>query len=344
MGAQVALQPLYDAGGLLRRGVGQHDDEFLAAVAADGVLRAQAAARDVGQVLERRVSGQVAQRVVEALEIVHVQQRDAHARAGALGAARLAVDGAGQSLAVEHAGQQVVRDQLGHLIQLGAQALYLGLGAVGAVAQLGQLLGHALGVHRKGACGLDGILHHGGHVGQAVGALQRLRAGFELGLVLAGAGGRLCQPLQEGGQRFAHQGLRTHGLLARLGLLDNDVLQPRLQVLQPALRQGRLGGLHQRLHLLAQPRVVGADGVDVLEHLPQQPQQPLPHAQLLLHAEREPVGVVRQHAAQRRGVLLLQPQVAHQLLAHFAQAGVVGGHQRQAHVDQARSLFGQVGR
>ena len=86
VGAQLTLQAPECLHALLHRGVGQNQNEFLAAIARQLVLRAHRGTRHLGQVHERGVARGVAQPVVEHLEIVQIEQRHAQRRAAALAA------------------------------------------------------------------------------------------------------------------------------------------------------------------------------------------------------------------------------------------------------------------
>ncbi len=67
-------------------GLGQQDDELLAAVAGQHVLRTQVLAHDLGEVHQGVVADLVAEAVVELLEVVDVEQGDGESGAAALGA------------------------------------------------------------------------------------------------------------------------------------------------------------------------------------------------------------------------------------------------------------------
>jgi hypothetical protein len=76
---ECALQPHQGGNGAVEAGVGQQDDELLAAVAGNGILRAHVFADDFDEVLEGFVTGLVAVVVVDLLEVVHVEQAQAQA-------------------------------------------------------------------------------------------------------------------------------------------------------------------------------------------------------------------------------------------------------------------------
>jgi hypothetical protein len=93
------------------RGVRQQDDEFLATKAGQRILRAHRFADDGDEVDQRGVAGVVAERVVELLEVVDVEQRDAQRRLAALARATSFSNVSSRPAAVERAGQLVVANQ-----------------------------------------------------------------------------------------------------------------------------------------------------------------------------------------------------------------------------------------
>ena len=144
-GARVGLaQPLDHGLGVGRRGVRQQDEELLAAPAGQLVGLAQAAAHGAGEVLQHAVAHLVAELVVDALEVVQVQQRQAQ-RAGL---AALAGQGLGQALdhvvAVVQPGELVAP---GHLLQPVHRGLQRGLLLDQPRAQAGDL--HRRGQHHR---------------------------------------------------------------------------------------------------------------------------------------------------------------------------------------------------
>lgn len=97
------LQADHGGDGAVEEGVGQQDDELLAAIAGDGILRADVLADHIDEVLERLVTGLVPVVVVDLLEIVHVQQAHAEGCATAAGEGCFAGQGFVEAFAVEYA-------------------------------------------------------------------------------------------------------------------------------------------------------------------------------------------------------------------------------------------------
>lgn len=82
------------------------------------IHRAQRRAHPFGQRLERLVAHAVAERVVEPLEVVDVDQGHAQSIAIAGVPRRFGLEGLGQSAPVRHLGQRVDRHFLGQAPQL----------------------------------------------------------------------------------------------------------------------------------------------------------------------------------------------------------------------------------
>ena len=80
-----ALQPDQGGNGAVEAGVGEEDDELLAAVAGNGILRAHVFADHFDEVLQGFVTGLVAVVVIDLLEVVHVEQAQAQAGSAASG-------------------------------------------------------------------------------------------------------------------------------------------------------------------------------------------------------------------------------------------------------------------
>ena len=125
-----------------RRGVGQHQGEFLAAVTRGQVTGPRARAADrLGHLAQRLVTGQVAEAVVEGFEVVHVDHQQRQLLLLAHGPAPLQFQVFVEVPAVGQPGQAIgVHQPLQH--QVGIQQLLLAdaQGAVGLVAlQQGQV-------------------------------------------------------------------------------------------------------------------------------------------------------------------------------------------------------------
>ena len=93
------------AGGIGER---RKDNEFLAAVAADGIVSAQESGEAHGDAAKNGVAGQVAVRVVDFLEVIHVGENEADGFAGALAAGDLALDLSENFAAIGDAGEGIV--------------------------------------------------------------------------------------------------------------------------------------------------------------------------------------------------------------------------------------------
>ena len=109
----------------LARDAGQQDGELVAAEAGHDVGRTQHAAQPLGDAAEQAIAGAVAERVVDDLEVVEVDEQHGDAPAGA----QRAAEALHEQLAIGQAGERVVVGLPGELL-LGGPAL----GDVDAVA------------------------------------------------------------------------------------------------------------------------------------------------------------------------------------------------------------------
>ena len=105
--AMIDAQPVEHARGAVVGRVGQHQQEFLAAVAAEPVDAADVGEHGDGECPQHFVAGRMAVGVVDALEPVEVDQRDRAGRLAACGAGDLFVQHPHDAAAVERAGQFV---------------------------------------------------------------------------------------------------------------------------------------------------------------------------------------------------------------------------------------------
>ena len=112
-----------DRARVLGAAVGHEHGELVAAQAGDHLAVAQALAQRVGDLADQLVAGAVAERVVDVLEQVDVDQHRGAARAVAGDVVDVALELALERAAVEQAGQRVV---VGHVAQLGLVAAALG--------------------------------------------------------------------------------------------------------------------------------------------------------------------------------------------------------------------------
>ncbi len=120
-------------------GLGQDQHEFLAAVAADQVAGAEVLGDRLGDVAQDDVARGVAVRVVDHLEVVDVDERDAQRSLVARGALDFGEEVGEQSLAIGDAGQPVdgrpvvgvgegCRDAVDRVAQAGLETAALGRG------------------------------------------------------------------------------------------------------------------------------------------------------------------------------------------------------------------------
>ena len=110
-------------GGIRRLGDADlHDGELVAAHAGDGVGLAHQRAQPIGHQLQQLVAGRMAQRVVDVLEVVEVEQVGGHDLA-ALDARQRLLQALVEQHAVGQAGQRVVQR---HVRDLGLRAALLG--------------------------------------------------------------------------------------------------------------------------------------------------------------------------------------------------------------------------
>ena len=231
-GAQLALQSRQRLLGFADVGGRQQQDELFAAEARQVVNRAQRRAHARGQRDQGFVADAVAERVVELLEIVDVDQRHRQRGAVARVARALGIEGLGQAAPVGHLGQRVDRDLFREPPQFAFEFAHPRrelhrFGLAGLQARTGA--GH-LGLHRAA------VLHHLAHqLGQTVlrvGVFEVLGIAAEL---LAKAAGLAAQIAE-----FGHQAL--HQRLQRVAGAVALALQTLL--LLPRLCQQVLGGAH----------------------------------------------------------------------------------------------------
>ena len=116
--------------GIFEADLRHHQGELLAAVAAGQVAGAHVALHFERQVAQDQVAGLMPEGVVEALEVVHIQQHDDHRRLLATGTQQFAAQGLVEEAAVVQAGQSVHHRLL-------AQAL--------TQAEVGHAQGHLFG-------------------------------------------------------------------------------------------------------------------------------------------------------------------------------------------------------
>ena len=140
------------------------------------VLGAHHFAGDLCQVHQGRVAHGVAQAVVDVLEVVDVQQRQAQGVAQAAGAGHLALHGFVQPFAVEGAGQRVVPCLGAGAVQLLLQLGYFGVLGVGALAQFLQLGVGEFGVQGHGAGGGHDLFEHRSDFLEVVGLADQVGA------------------------------------------------------------------------------------------------------------------------------------------------------------------------
>ena len=98
--------------------IGQQKQEFLAAEAHHHVARPYGAAYYFREMHECGVAGRMAMVVIESLEIVDVEQRDAERCIGAVGTRGFAVVAQVEAAAVERAGQVIDVHEAAQLAQL----------------------------------------------------------------------------------------------------------------------------------------------------------------------------------------------------------------------------------
>jgi hypothetical protein len=103
--------------------IADQQDEFVAAVAGDGVVGAQTFAQATGGFPQHGVSGPVTQAIVDPLEVVEIQEDEGEAAVLAPGPGQLGVEPVRQQGAVGQAGEGVVG---GLVAQFGLVALALG--------------------------------------------------------------------------------------------------------------------------------------------------------------------------------------------------------------------------
>ena len=183
-----------------------------------------------GERLEGHVASGMAQAVVEALEVVDVDEADGQRLAAALGAGALGFEGDGHAAPVGHLGQHIGGDLLGQAAQLAFELAHTALQFAGAAVFLHQALagaGHHL-VHCAGF--IDHLTHHTGQAFERVCALDDIGVAHHAVVEAAGGAAQLAQ--------LAEHGL-DHGLHGIAGLiaLDEQLLLLAACVLQQLARR-----------------------------------------------------------------------------------------------------------
>ena len=263
--AQGRLQPLYHLGRLRATAVRQHDDEFIARQAPGNVARAQLRLDALGHAAQQPVAGRVAQRIVDLLETVQVDED--HGQLGALlRCRRQRLLGLGQQqAAVGQGGQPVVEGQLAD-----AAARLLALQRQGA--QVGTGLHQPL-VERIGAGPVEMAVVEGKGAGHP--ALQGADGG--------GPAGRIAQRqdelLEVGPQRVGGNVAHQHGPVVEGGRAAGADIGADGHAVQRRRVRGRQAGRGQRVqavllvHLQHRHRNVGRNALhlaaDQVQHLGQ---------------------------------------------------------------------------
>jgi hypothetical protein len=150
-GEDVVANAAGEEGGVLEGAAGEGKKEFVFAAAADEVVAAELAAEAVGDFDEDAVAGFVAVVVVDAGEIVEVEEHEAEGGLHALDAVGFLEDEAEESFTVPEAGEAVVGDvvaELGGLLLDAAGEGEYAFGDADADAEIG-------GVERGGLGGKD---------------------------------------------------------------------------------------------------------------------------------------------------------------------------------------------
>nr|GEU28461.1 hypothetical protein [Tanacetum cinerariifolium] len=123
--------------------VGNHDDEFVAAEARQQVVGAQDAKQALGGLAQQLVAGRVAERIVDALELVEVEEQHCALAAGCHAARHFLAQRLGQRVAVEESRHRV---DAGGLVE--QVVFFLAFGDIQQLHQAEQLA--ALDVRRPG--------------------------------------------------------------------------------------------------------------------------------------------------------------------------------------------------
>ncbi len=253
---EFALQPGEGGGGVVERGVGEQDDELFAAVAGNGVLRAQGVAADAGEVDERFVAGLVAQAVVELFEVVDVEQGNAEGGFVPAGAGHFLAEYFFQPAPVEYAGELVVADEVAGGGEFVFQFLDAGFGFLHLLLGDAEFVARALGVDLDVAGFAHDFAEHGFEVGDVFGGADFCGAVFDLVVVIRGGVGEVGQVVDEAGEHVFDgvAGFGDAGL--ELGLLEEDFLEPALGVVQRMLGERFVDDVAHDLDLAVQPVVV----------------------------------------------------------------------------------------
>ena len=262
---EFALQPHRDGDGGIEIGVRQDDHELLAAVARDDVRRTHRMADDLRQVHERRIAGRMAVRVVQLLEIVEVEHRDAHRLAGATGAGDLALHGVVHPASIERAGQVILADLLADTFELALELTHalLGLFRLSACAHQFVARTHHVDLHPAGV----------GHqfVDERLEAVHRfgrrdaLRVLADLAVELDGVTRHVGEPLHEDGQQRLQRLLRVGQPRLQMRLLEDHFLEATFGLPHGPQVDGLADEFAQQRHLTVDPLLVLDELVDVVD-------------------------------------------------------------------------------
>jgi len=296
---EFALQAHQGLIGLVDVGVGEEDDEFLAALASQGILRTQVLTYDAREHHQCLVARVVAVGVVQTLEIVDVQQGDRQRCVATVGACAFLLADFFQATAVQRAGELIVPHQPASLVQLMLQLCDTQFGSARVFARRGQLvarllrllldrsrLAHDLAQQRPD--GVD-VLGLGDALGETADAV----------VVAAGALGKARELVHEAGQHLAQVALGFDQVVLELALLVDQALELLLGGVEGARIGRRIDDLAQHLDLAAQPGVVEHQLVDVAQQQPQQVEQAGANFGVVSGGVFQPLGEAAQRALER---------------------------------------------
>ncbi len=357
-GGDAFAQALGDVAAFEARRVAEHQQELLAAPAREQVVALDGRTHELGQAADHLVAGGVAVRVVDALEVIDVDEDQRHREGLAVAQAHDAHQLVGQPLAIERARERIGARDLGEAARFQAQRFVQALQRVlagGGQAQLvalEQAVEHQVAEHRQHPHGDDAQAERGRRDQLAV-QLDALDADrVRAGLHLRAGGERDLRGVAEIGrlQVQRHRVLvdpplrhrepaQRHFVAGRVDGRLVDQLVDLLRFVDADLRIGRVEVAHVDAHALLrlgagrldpQPHRVVAAQVDafggVAEIQSQLAERPLvAGAQIAIHAQR---AVVARHA---RHALAAGVHAVVQRPGHVGRADI--DHQRRVHAE-----------
>ena len=284
--------------GVVKRRVGQDDDEFLAAEAGQRILRPERFTDDGDQVDERTIAGFVPQGVIEFLEVVDIEQGDAKRRIPALCSGHFSFKCFFKAAPVERAGQLVVTHQRAGLVEFSLQFVDALVGLLDPLFGGAQVITRALGVDLDDPRFADDFSEDAFKLADVVGLADLLDTDFDLVVVVGRRIGKLGEVVDESGQHLFQRLLGVHQAAFELALLEDDLLEAMLGIMDRAQGHRARDNVADNGDLPVQPLIVDHQLSHIVDHELQQFEQAGTQIAAILDQKLQAVGQVldgRQH-------------------------------------------------